>query len=127
MTPSKWPYFSVEELTCQCGCGVMGMDPAFMDALSVLRGTFAQPMQITSGYRCPAHNHDVAETGFTGPHTTGKAVDVLISRVSATALIRLALNSDFRGIGIKQHGSDHGRMVHLDMVERPDQIIWTYP
>ena len=52
---------------------------------------------------------------------------MLIARVGATGLVRVALGMNFRGVGIKAHGPDSGRIVHLDMVPRPDQILWTYP
>ena len=127
MTPSRWTYFTVEELTCHCGCGQMKMDGEFMLKLVALRDLFGAPLKISSGYRCPAHNAAVSSTGDAGPHTTGKAADVLIARVGATGLVRVALGMNFRGVGIKAHGPDSGRIVHLDMVPRPDQILWTYP
>lgn len=127
MTPSRWTYFTVEELTCHCGCGQMKMDGEFMLKLVALRDMVGFPLPISSGYRCPLHNASVSSTGDGGPHTTGKAVDVLIGRVRATSLIRAALEMNFRGVGVKQHGPDGGRIVHLDMVSRPDQILWTYP
>lgn len=127
MAPTKWGYFSAEELTCRCGCGQMKMDNDFMLWLVALRDCFGMSMPVTSGYRCPAHNASVSSTGNAGPHTTGKAVDVLIARGKATQLVRLALEMGVRGVGIKAHGPDSGRIVHLDMLPRPEQIIWTYP
>lgn len=127
MTPTKWGYFSVEELTCRCGCGKMLMDNDFMLWLVAVRDCFGMVMPVTSGYRCPAHNAAVSSTGDSGPHTTGKAVDVLIARGRATQLVRLALEMGVRGIGVKQHGPDAGRIIHLDMLPRPEQILWTYP
>jgi uncharacterized protein YcbK (DUF882 family) len=126
MTPSRWTYYTVEELACR-HCGLMLMDHEFMLKMVALRDIFGGPLKITSGYRCPAHNAAVASTGNAGPHTTGKAVDILIARVGATSLVRTALGMGFRGVGIKAHGPDSGRIVHLDMVPRPEQILWTYP
>ncbi len=126
MTPSRWTYFSVEELTCRCGCGQMKMDGDFMLKLVALRDLVGFSMPITSAYRCPAHNAKVSSTGFTGPHTTGKAVDVLINRGRARELIKQALWMDFAGVGAKQHGGDSGRIVHLDMVPGAERL-WTYP
>lgn len=126
-TPSRWTYFTVEELTCRCGCGQMKMDGEFMLKLVALRDLIGFPLPITSAYRCPKHNLAVAETGAAGPHTTGMAVDIAVSRERATALVRAALGMDFRGIGLKQHGPESGRFVHLDTVQtRPVQILWTY-
>ncbi|MEO5330361.1 MAG: D-Ala-D-Ala carboxypeptidase family metallohydrolase, partial [Magnetococcus sp. THC-1_WYH] len=50
-----------------------------MDRLENLRREFNRPMPVSSGYRCPMHNARVSKTGFSGPHTTGQAVDIVIS------------------------------------------------
>lgn len=126
MTRSFWPDFTLEELTCRCGCGQALMDPAFMEKLEALRRQLGFPLPVTSGYRCPAHNLAVADSGADGPHTTGKAVDIGVSRVRATQLVAAALAAGFAGVGVKQHGPESGRMVHLDMTDRPEQILWTY-
>ena len=127
MTSSPWRYFTMEELTCHCGCGVMEMDSVFMAKLSLLRILVDFPMPVSSGYRCPAHNLAVSSTGLDGPHTTGCAVDVLINRARATILIQFALNQGFMGVGPRQHGDDDNRIVHLDICDRPFQVLWTYP
>jgi uncharacterized protein YcbK (DUF882 family) len=126
MTPSRYTYFALEELTCRCGCGQMKMDHDTMLKLVALRDLAGFSLPITSAYRCPAHNLAVGDTGVSGPHTTGRAVDVAVSRERATALVRAALGMGFRGIGLKQHGPDAGRFVHLDTMPRPAQLIWTY-
>lgn len=126
MTPSRWTYFSVEELTCRCGCGQMKMEHDFMLNMVALRDMVMFPLPVTSGYRCPAHNHAVSGTGFTGPHTTGRAVDILINRQRAYDVLDVAFRMGFTGIGTKQHGSDSGRIIHLDMVPGPKRF-WTYP
>ncbi|MBM3494856.1 MAG: DUF882 domain-containing protein [Armatimonadetes bacterium] len=126
MTLSRWTYFTVEELTCHCGCGQMKMHNDFMLNLVALRDIFGMKIPVTSGYRCPAHNAKVSKTGDTGPHTTGRAVDVLINRGQARQLVQLAMSLGFTGIGLKQHGPDSGRIVHLDMVPGPERL-WTYP
>jgi zinc D-Ala-D-Ala carboxypeptidase len=126
MTPSRWTYFTVEELTCRCGCGQMLMDHEFMLKLVALRDLIGFPMPITSAYRCPAHNARVSSTGDDGPHTTGKAVDIAASYQNAQQIVTQALWMGFLGVGIKQHGPVSGRMVHLDMVPGPKRL-WTYP
>ncbi len=123
---TRWLNFTEDEFTCHCGCGRMEMDPIFMAKLGLLRTILRFPLVVSSGFRCPAHNDAVSTTGTTGPHTTGKAVDILINRRLATVLLQFALNSGFTGIGIRQHGPDSNRIIHLDMCDRHDQIIWTY-
>ena len=127
MTDWRWQNFTKEELSCH-HCGALIIVPAFMDRLQALRKDYGKPIKITSGYRCSAHNKAVSDTGLTGPHTTGRAVDIQISGRDAYDLLHLALLHGFKGIGISQKG-DHGkRFLHLDDI--PDTIkrpaIWSY-
>ena len=127
MTDKNWQYFSHSEMACRCGCGKAAMSDDFMTRLNAHREACGFPLPVTSGYRCPEHNQSVAETGAAGPHTTGCAADIAVSRDKATRVVRLALGLGFMGIGLKQHGPESGRFVHLDTVPtRPAQIIWTY-
>ena len=126
MTPSPWDHFTDEELRCRC-CGEMHMDQSFMNKLVMFREQMGFPFPVTSAFRCPKHNHEVSHSGFLGPHTTGKAVDIQVVGERAALLIRGALNNGFMGVGIRQHGDVHKRIVHLDMMPRPFQQIWTYP
>ena len=76
-------FFSREELQCRCGeCGYLcKMDETFMMYLEELREKFSKPLYLSSGFRCPAHNRKVSSSGSpNGPHTTGKAVDILIAK-----------------------------------------------
>lgn len=121
-----WPHFSEAELKCRCGCGREEMDNKFMTRLVALRDLVGFPLPVTSGFRCRDHNAKVSSTGPNGPHTTGKAVDILINRVKAAELLKMALMMGFKGIGARQHGDDEQRIVHLDDTDRPYQIFWTY-
>lgn len=128
--PDKWlwgPEFSVQEFTCK-GSGQCLMDASFMSKLLLLRRRFAEKMVVTSGYRSPAYNAQVAHTGENGPHTTGCAVDIAIRGWSAHRLLTMALAAGFTGIGIKQSGE--GRFIHLDdlpaLPNRPRPTIWSY-
>lgn len=122
-------HFSKRELTCKCGCGRAEMDGKFMEELERLRLAYAQPMIITSGYRCPFYNNKISTTGKGGPHTTGQAVDVAISGPEAYRLVLLAIQFGFSGIGIHQRGPHAGRFVHLDnlpLATHPRPRIWSY-
>lgn len=125
----KWewaPFFTVQEFTCK-GNGACLMDADFMQRLFQLREEFNRPMVVTSGYRSPDYNLKVAETGATGPHTTGCAVDIAVNGSAAYDLINLAMQHGFTGIGISQKGLSH--FVHLDTLQPPlfpRKMIWTY-
>lgn len=103
------------------------MVDAFMDRLEDLRVAYGRPMSLSSAYRCAAHNAAVSSTGTDGPHTTGRAVDVLVSGPEAFKLIQLAVSRGFTGIGVKQKGD--GRFIHLDDLpdgSHPRPRIWSY-
>ena len=108
-------FFSKKELQCRCGqyCDyACPMDADFIQRLDDLRERFAKPVRVTSGYRCPQHNSNVSSTGASGPHPSGNARAFGVSRDDAHALLRIAMDMNFSGIGIAQKGS--GRFIHLD-------------
>lgn len=127
---SPWEYFSLNELKCKCNkCGSTGfeMQPEFMEKLIALRKQLNFPFTIVSAYRCPRHNINVSSTGDSGPHTTGRAIDISIHGEKALLLIKTALEHGFTGIGINQKGI--GRFTHLDTLAAPDFIrptVWSY-
>lgn len=123
---SPWTYFTLEEFECHCGCGKALMDTDFVDILDEMRGLMGVPFIITSGYRCPKYNKEVSTTGETGPHTTGKAVDLALNRENAYTLLMI-VPPEITGIGIAQKGPDNTRFIHLDALEtgvRP--TVWSY-
>ena len=124
----SWRYFKREEFTCKCGCGQTLIEDTFIDKLDDLRDKCGFPLQVTSGYRCPTHNDRVSSTGLTGPHTTGRAADFLVSRSNAYDTVKYALLMGFTGIGVNQKGS--GRFIHVDDLpngpNQPRCTIWSY-
>jgi len=138
-TPSPWAHFSMEELTCKCGCGQMKMDDGFMKKMVKIRELYNKSLTVTSGYRCPAHNSDpsVAHTGAEGPHTTGRAIDIAISGAEAYGLLKAAMMvGGVYGFGLNQIGDHSKRFVHIDDLTAQDKKsdgtpnprpgVWTY-
>lgn len=127
--PKDYQYFTAAELACKCTyeeCPRHGMDEEFMHFIIVLRERMF-PFVVASAYRCPAHNNDVSTTGKTGPHTTGKAMDIRIDGTAARLLLDAAVRYSFEGIGIQQQGARGRRFIHLDMMERPEgPVVWSY-
>jgi zinc D-Ala-D-Ala carboxypeptidase len=123
----RWPNFRPDELACK-GSGSILVVPAFLDRLQRLRAAYGKPMRVSSGYRSPEHNAKVSSTGATGPHTTGRAVDIAVSGADAFKLLRYAVGYGFTGIGFQQKGPHATRFIHLDDIEdwniRP--TVWTY-
>ncbi len=108
----------------------MEMDEEFLERLEQLRVVFGRSMPVTSAFRCPNHNAQVSKTGFTGPHTTGKSIDIAVSGQDAFDLLALAFLHNFTGLGISQRGPHSKRFIHLDNIGdgpgRPRPTIWSY-
>jgi uncharacterized protein YcbK (DUF882 family) len=127
-------HFSESELQCKCGnCAFEGMDENFMELLEAVRTDpdWNKLMKVSSAYRCPEHNSAVSSTGMTGPHTSGKAIDIQVSGAEAHLLLGVAMGYDFSGIGIAQKGAHGSRFIHLDTLETgetkgPRPWIWSY-
>lgn len=116
------------------GSGERFMDPGFLAKLDELVETYClhagyKPkkgiLEISSGYRSPEYNQRVSKTGVKGPHTTGKAVDILCHQQTMRWLIFSALALGFLGIGVSSSGAMSSRFVHLDM-SRKTKEFWTY-
>ena len=106
------------------------MNANFIQKLINLRDYLEFPLYLTSAYRCAKHNAAVSKSSTTGPHTTGRAVDILVHGEEAFTLITTAKQFGFTGIGLKQHGSHAQRYVHLDdlpsMAKIVRPMVWTY-
>lgn len=119
------PHFSDKELRCK-HCGDNRMEPEFLKKLERIRLEVG-PMRLSSAYRCPEHNSNVSSTGATGPHTTGRAVDVLCSGAQAFLVMEVAFKHGMTGIGVKQKGPHGGRFIHLDDLDTAQRPwVWGY-
>lgn len=126
---SRWPNFTEDEMRCKCGCGRADMDPGFMDRLQAMRAKTLNPFFVTSGFRCPDYNDQIAKTGRHGPHTTGRAVDLSCTGPRAHNILQLAALEDMTGIGVAQRGDHAKRFIHLDDLpngHHPRPWVWTY-
>ena len=123
--PPSTKNFSDLELRCTC-CGENKMNESFLVRLQEIRDIFGVPMMLSSAYRCPEWNERQSNTkSRTGPHTTGRAVDVSVSHQDALRLIRIALERGITGIGVKQNGT--GRFIHIDdLTDGIRPHIWSY-
>ena len=122
----NWRHFKIAEFSCS-HCGINLIDHAFVTELDELRHRLGFALEITSGYRCPTHNSKVSSTGLTGPHTTGRAVDIGVARTRAYEVLQTALLMNFTGIGVQQKGSS--RFIHLDNLPnapgQPRPTLWS--
>jgi zinc D-Ala-D-Ala carboxypeptidase len=91
-----------------------------MDRMDILRCTVGFPLVVSSGYRCPSYNASISKTGTRGPHTTGRAIDLLVTSEDALTVVGEAYNLGFTGIGVSQKGDHKKRFIHLDDLSSPE-------
>ena len=66
-------------------------------------------------------------TGDSGPHTTGKAADILVSGGDALVLLSMILDAGIKRIGVMQKGLIKDRFIHLDISQdHPSPAAWSY-
>lgn len=124
----EWPakHFSPKECADSLDGSIL-VDRDALLALDVIRSEMNCPLKVSSWYRTPAH--DAAIKG-SGAHTTGSAIDVLVSGSKARAFVALAVKHGFSGIGVSQSGPHESRFIHIDMMDgtatRPRPWIWSY-
>lgn len=125
-----WPNFTIKEIAQRGKGWDTGLTPVlivpdFLDRVQRLRNKCGFPLGVTSWYRSPAYNAKVSSTGTNGPHTTGRAVDLNVSRKNAYIVLKCAFEIGFTGIGVNQKGD--GRFIHLDDLEDGRPTCWSYP
>jgi zinc D-Ala-D-Ala carboxypeptidase len=125
---NKWKYFDPAvdiKMTCSCGCGRMELKDEFMQKIVRMREIVDEPFFVVSGFRCPNHNNAVSKTGFRGPHTTGRAMDIATtgSRMRYK-IFEAAMKVKINRIGIAK------TFVHVDDLTFFDgfdeEVLWPY-
>ena len=104
----KWKNFNLDEFKCSC-CGLVDIHSNLLDLLQTARNVIG-PITITSAYRCPEHNNSVSSTGLSGPHTTGKSVDIHISNSQHRKKLIDYFTSKVTGLGIAKS------FIHIDIL-----------
>lgn len=130
MAYHPWPWEFFHPLRDKMACsrsGAIAVVPEFMDRMDNLRRALGVPIRINSWYRSPEHNADVSDTGLTGPHTTGRGVDIQVYGADVLELVLTAGGLGFTGFGLNQKGKHSDRFAHLDDLEtEPRPWLWTY-
>lgn len=116
-------HFTRRQLECVCGCGSCEMDNIFMDKLIELQAYHGKPLLIKSAYRCSHLNQQISNSGLTGPHVYGRAVDILVNGPEFGLLVHAAVDLGFTGIGIMQDGPIDHRYIHLNTHAPVQQIF----
>jgi len=117
---SRIRHFKAEEFACPC-CGRSEMSQEFLDRLDLARKACGFPLQVTSGFRCEAHNAAVGGKPDSA-HLRGLAADVACpdSR-SSLLLVRALLDAGIHRIGVAKG------CVHRDSAaDLPWPALWLY-
>ena len=108
----EWQNFSPDEVKCQ-HCGELKIDEELMDLIQEARENLG-PLRITSGYRCSEHNNNISSTGPSGPHTTGKALDIATSSSQQRKELIDYFATKVSGLGIAKS------FIHIDLLYEED-------
>ena len=106
-------HFLRSEFKCPC-CDFSTVDAVLLEALEKTRSHFGNPIKITSGNRCPAHNIQVGGAEKS-QHVYGMAVDFTIKNVSDDNVASYLEEEYPNWFGI---GRYTGR-THLDVRDTP--------
>ncbi len=115
-------YFTKEEFTCKCGCGLNNINYKLVQQLDNVRTNFKHPIIIVSGCRCINHNQQIGGKSNSA-HLLGLAVDIkCISSKLRFNLINILLKNKFTRIGISK------TFIHVDIMDdyKKQNVIWVY-
>lgn len=102
-------HFGLHEFKCS-SADVTFVDAELVEKLEALRAKAGAPIYITSGYRTPEHNKKVGGASKS-QHMLGKAADIHVKTMTASALAKLAVSVGFNGVILYK---DQG-FVHVDV------------
>ena len=74
------PNFQIKEFASRDGSDEILIDFDLVIVLQAIREHFGRPVNLTSGYRSPAHDKAVGGTGA-GYHTKGMAADITVNGI----------------------------------------------
>lgn len=110
--------FRAREFDCHGAgcCSQTKVDEKLVEYLQKIRDHFGKPVNIESGYRCPAHNARVSGAASKSKHMDGMAADIIIAGVDPLEVAKYAESIGVKGIG---HYDD---FVHIDT--RTTKSFW---
>ena len=80
-------HFKQSEFACKCGCGFNSINLNLVKILDEIREFYGQPLTVTSGCRCRAHNAKQKNASANSRHISGKASDIKVRNVSKSVLL----------------------------------------
>ena len=132
---TKYPNFKKAEFKCPCGkCNGYGEGIAttLVETLQELRNKYGK-LQITSGYRCVAHNKAVGGS-TNSKHTKGQAADFYLdgfnnqsNRVNMVNELKKTKYYNYSYTNVNGNHPNMGNVVHLDTkLEDTDDAYKTF-
>lgn len=113
--------FYRDEFACQCGCGAGDISMDLIGRLQEVRDALGEPMRITSGIRCNAHNSKVGGTaGSSHLEGNGTAVDIACDNSAYRQKILSAITPVFVRVGIAK------TFIHCDVDVTKSANVWLY-
>lgn len=111
------PHFSRSEFECQCGCGFDSVDYELLTVLERVREHFREPVRVTSGCRCKAHNQSIGGSNKS-KHIQARAVDFQVDGFYPDEVYQFLdkYAPDKYGLGV------YSSWVHLDT--RSEKARW---
>lgn len=119
-------HFSTKELSCQCthsDCIEQRISESLIDKLEMIRLDIAEPLIITSAYRCTKHQEDIRNSGVStvvakkSTHELGDAVDCR-PKSGMRPGFEITCSQEFTSIGRATN------FLHLDL--RSGYRRWNY-
>lgn len=113
-------YFTEEELSCKCGCG-LGVSDELVEKLNVAREVADIPFIVTSGARCEARNEEVGGSP-TSSHVKGLAVDLrAVNGYERFKVLQGLIAAGFDRVGVSK------TFIHADVDEdKVGGVCWLY-
>ena len=111
-------HFEAWEFECPC-CGQLpeqGISQELLSRLEALRARIGRPVNVSSGYRCPKRNAQLANAAPESLHLTGEAADIWVAGIDPPAVLLHAHAVGFTGLGL------YRTHVHVDV--RPNLAAW---
>lgn len=118
--------FTVAELSCKCGCGLIVNIPSHVERRQRMRDLYGKPLTPTSSYRCRNHPDEKKKTPEkqeSASHPKGYADDFPApTGGERAAIVAAAIEAGYRRIGINIKKG----FIHLD--DDPDKLpsVWVY-
>jgi|LGOV01.1.fsa_nt_gb hypothetical protein len=119
-------YFTEEELSCKCGCGISNFSDRTLDKLNQARHIAETPFVVSSACRCESHNANVGGERFSSHIASEKVSCCAMDIVVTTSKERFAIISSLTKVGFNRIGIRKD-FIHVDDdIDKISNVTWVY-